>query len=94
MIEPLGNSAAKKLIGEIMKSGKLGFGSHAYDEMAKDDLDEADVRNVLRGGVCRRAEFETGSWRYLFESMRIAVVIAFRSAVYAVVVTAWRMKKK
>lgn len=61
--------------------------------MTKDKLDEADVRNALRGGVCRRSEFQVSSWRYLFETGQIAVVVVFRSDVYAVVVTAWRIKK-
>ena len=82
------------MIVEILKSGVLAFSGHAYVEMAKDNLTETDVRNALRGGVCRPGELENGSWRYRLETNTIGVVIAFRSETHAVVVTAWRKKTK
>lgn len=94
MKEPLSNPAAKQLIAKILTGGTIAFSRHAYEEMARDKLDEADVRNTLRGGICRRAELAVGTWRYLFETLHTAAVVAFRSETYAAVVTAWRLKKK
>ena len=93
MKEPLSNTTAKKLVAAILARGVLTFSKHAYEEMAKDRLDEADVRNVLRGGTCRRCELETGTWRYRFETQQLAVVTAFRSETHAVVITVFRLKK-
>lgn len=59
--------------------------------MARDRVCELDVTNVLRGGTVDPAEFEHGSWRYRVRTHRIAVVIAFRSEISLVVVTAWRI---
>ncbi|HSK02682.1 MAG TPA: DUF4258 domain-containing protein [Kofleriaceae bacterium] len=70
----------------------LSFSKHAYEEMAKDDLTEVDVRNTLRAGVARPGELEKGSWRYRVETSRLVAVIAFRSETHAVVVTAWRLR--
>lgn len=78
-----------------MKLGVLRFSKpHALDEMAKGNMVEVDVVNTLRGGTCRPAEFINGSYRYRFETMTFVAVIAFRSEMEAIVVTAWRFKKK
>lgn len=92
MKEPLPPAAVKKLIAAILASGTLAFSRHAYEEMAKDDLTEVDVRNTLRGGVARPGELEKGSWRYRVETSRMVAVITFRSENHAVVVTAWRLR--
>jgi hypothetical protein len=60
-------------------------------EIAKDGLTTVDCVNVLRGGVPRPGEYESGSWRYRVETAKITVVVAFRSENEVVVVTAWRV---
>jgi hypothetical protein len=92
MREPLPPATVKKLIVAILASGTLSFSKHAYEEMAKDDLTEVDVRNTLRAGAARPGELEKGSWRYRIETSRLVAVIAFRSETHAVVVTAWRLR--
>lgn len=93
--EPLKPADAKRRIIVVMKVGVLRFSKpHALDEMAKDNVVEVDVVNTLRGGICRPAELINGSYRYRFETMTFAAVIAFRSELEAIVVTAWRFKKK
>ena len=94
MKHPLTNTVAQRMILKIFKQGVLAFSSHAYEEMANDDLDENDVRNTLRGGWCRFCEDRAGSWRYRFETYQQGAVIAFRTELSAVVVTAFRLKKK
>jgi hypothetical protein len=56
--EPLSSTQIKKLLIAILETGTLSFTSHAYEEMANDDLTEVDVRNVLRGGVAGPGSFE------------------------------------
>lgn len=93
MDEPFSPTKVKSLITVILQRGVLGFSKHAQEEMAKDNLTEVDVRNTLRGGVPQEGEFERGSWRYRIQTKLMAAVIAFRSELHAVVVTAWRNKR-
>jgi hypothetical protein len=94
MNEPLHEVAATKLVKAIVKNGAIGWTAHALAEMAKDDLKTGDVVNVLRGGVITEAaEYENGSWRYRMHTLRIYVVVAFRSEQELAVVTAWRVKR-
>ena len=51
MKEPLPPAAVKRLLVAILAQGILSFTKHAYEEMAKDDLTEVDVRNTLKGGA-------------------------------------------
>ena len=90
MDEPLASEAAKRLIRDILQSGRFIYSKHAKDEMLEDDLTTVDCENVLRGGVVRPGEYENGTWRYRVETSKITVVIAFRSEQELVVVTAWR----
>lgn len=94
MKHPLPSSKAKKLILAIMDHGVLSFSRHAKIEMKNDKLDEADVRNTLRGGWCKFAEEGPLGWTYRFETYKHAAVIAFRSELSALVVTAFSLKKK
>jgi hypothetical protein len=76
----------------ILASGEVVFTSHALDEMEQDGISQADAIGVLRSGVVEPAEFERGSWRYRVRAHhRTHVVVAFRSELAAVVVTAWRV---
>jgi hypothetical protein len=90
--EPLSPAAARKLISEITRTGEVRFSRHALEEMAKDGIGEDDALAVLRGGIVEPAELERGSWRYRVRAGSVYVVVAFRSEVAAIVVTAWRTR--
>jgi hypothetical protein len=90
--ESLPPATVKRLLVRLLATGILAFTKHAYEEMAKDNLTEIDVRNTLRGGRVRPGELVSGTWRYRVETSRIAAVVTFRAAAHAVVVTAWRFK--
>jgi hypothetical protein len=90
--EPLRPNEARRLIRAILEQGNLRFSQHALDEMAHDALDTVDCTNVLRAGVVDPPEWEHGSWRYHVRTARMCFVVAFRSAMDLVVVTAWRIK--
>lgn len=92
MNEPLPPATVKRLLVALLAAGILSFTKHAYDEMAKDNLTEIDVRNTLKGGTVRPGELIGGTWRYRVETSRMVAVVTFRSATHAVVVTAWRFK--
>lgn len=92
MNEPLPPATVKRLLIALLATGTLSFTKHAYEEMAKDNLTEIDVRNTLRGGTARPGELVSETWRYRVETSRMAAVVAFRSATHAVAVTAWRTK--
>lgn len=92
LAEPLFPPAARKLIQQVVAAGGVRFSDHARSEMAADGLEPDDVTNVLRGGIVEPAEIERGTWRYRVRAGRVFVVVAFRSEVLIVVVTAWRAK--
>lgn len=85
-------AAARKLIREIVATGKVSYSQHAKKEMANDGLEITDVVNVLRGGWVEPAEEERGTYRYRVCTRRMCVVVAFRSETELRVVTAWRIK--
>jgi len=92
--KPLDANAARKRIARILKSeGRVTYSRHARAEMAKDDLTELEVTNVLRGGrITEPAEQEKGTWRYRVHTNTLWVVVAFRSETELVVVTVWRKR--
>jgi len=90
--KPLRPPNAKALIKKIMAGGSVRWGTHAEEEVKKDNLEKGDVLNVLRGGIVSESEWESGEWRYRVETPRICVVVAFRSEKILRVVTAWRKK--
>ena len=90
--EPLAPTDARALIRAILATGTVVLSPHAQQEMAVDGIDRATVLFVLRGGIVEPAELERGSWRYRVRASRVYVVVAFRSDVKLVVVTAWRVK--
>jgi hypothetical protein len=92
LTEPLAPTDARTMIRAILATGTVVFSPHAQEEMAADGIDRATVLFVLRGGVVEPAELERGSWRYRVRATRVYVVVAFRSEVKLVVVTAWRAK--
>ena len=91
MEEPLSPATAKKVIRQILQTGRFTYTKHSKDEMSADDLTTVDCENVLRGGVVRPGEYENGTWRHRVETRRVTVVVAFRSENELVVVTAWRV---
>lgn len=91
--EPLTAQEARELVRSIIATGVVFFSNHALDEMKKDKLERSDVLNVLRGAQgCFEDGLTNGSWRYRFETASMVVVVAFRSEVKLVVVTAWRKR--
>ncbi len=90
--EPLKPDDARNLIRQILKSGVVAPSGHGIEEMAKDNLTMVDCTNVLRGGAVDPPDFEKGTWRYRVRTMRICVVVAFRSDSKLLIVTAWREK--
>ncbi|HEX3481609.1 MAG TPA: DUF4258 domain-containing protein [Kofleriaceae bacterium] len=92
MKEPLPPATVKRLLVSLLAAGTLAFTKHAYEEIAKDNLTEIDVRNTLKGGMARPGELVSGTWRYRVETSRMAAVVTFRSATHAIVVTAWRFR--
>ncbi|HSO34725.1 MAG TPA: DUF4258 domain-containing protein [Labilithrix sp.] len=92
LVEPLSPPEARRLIRDIIENGSVSFSKHAEEELAKDNLTMVDATNVLRGGVVDPGELENGTWRYRVRTVRIAVIVAFRSETELRVVTAWRFK--
>lgn len=91
---PLSPDAAKRAMGQILKTGSVMFSSHGLEEMAKDGLTTVDAANVLRGGGVEFAEEVNRSWRYRVRTSRMTFVVAFRSEHALVVVTAWRRRTR
>lgn len=84
-------AAARKLLREIVATGRFWYSEHCKREMAHDKLTTIDVVNVLRAGVVEPSEFEHGSWRHRVKTNRICVVVVLLSEQEAVAVTAWRI---
>ncbi|MCK6527238.1 DUF4258 domain-containing protein [Myxococcota bacterium] len=81
---------ARKLLVEIIESGRVTFTAHALEQMAARSISEAEVVAVLRSGAVRSCDLIAGSWRYRVEGRGVVSVVAFRSDTWTVVVTAWR----
>jgi hypothetical protein len=90
--EPFTPQHARKLIRQILLTGTVSFSTHAFKEMAKDNLTTVDCTNVLRGGVVEPPEYRDGTWRYRVRTAAIYVVVAFRSDTQLAVITAWRIR--
>jgi hypothetical protein len=90
--EPLTPSDAKRFIIRALALGDVRFTSHALDEMANDDITQAEALGILRSGVVEPGEFVKSTWRYRVRVQRAVVVPAFRAECSAVVVTAWRIR--
>lgn len=83
---------ARRLLNDALATGGVSFSKHALDEMAADGLSVDDIYSVLKAGRIVRPEFENGSWRYRVSLAQDFAVLAFRSELAAVVVTAWRKR--
>jgi hypothetical protein len=69
------------------------FSKHSLNEMSKDGLTTPDVVSILRSGIVDAPELERGTWRYRVRTREAYVVVAFRSELSLVVVTAWRLER-
>ena len=86
---------AKALLVKILiDGGSVEFRPHARREMAKDAITEAEVLEVLRGGVVEPAEWENGEWRYRARRTTVYVVVTFLAETHTAVVTAWKRKRR
>lgn len=89
--EPLSYVAARALARRILQSGCYVFTKHAEERLAKREISQLDVINTIRAGECVHHTFESGTYRYQFETLRgYHAVVAFRSATEMVVVSAWK----
>jgi hypothetical protein len=104
-VMPLRAPEARKYIRRLLEEGIFVVRDHARREMKKDNLNDSDAINIVRGGVVREPEWENGSWRYHVDTPRMCFVVAFDpepdalpdekadlSEVELVVVTAWRIR--
>jgi len=93
----LDKTQARKLISEIATHHPRGisFSCHALEELKNDDLTTVDILNVVKSSdsrILREPDFEKGSYRYVLETRRMSVVIAFNGKNSFTVVTAWRKR--
>jgi hypothetical protein len=56
-------------------------------------IPEAEVMEVLRGGVVEPAEWENVEWRYRVRRAKTYVVVTFLAETHTAAVTAWRRKR-
>ena len=87
-------SEARRIIRDILENGETIFTSHAYEEMHNDNLSEADLLNVLRGGVVDEAEWENGEWRHRVHTQNIWAVVSIETTSEQLVITAWRVRRR
>jgi Domain of unknown function (DUF4258) len=92
----LPGAQALRLAKTIIRDGSTIFTRHARHEMEDDDLLETDVVNAISGGVISEpGELgHQGDWCYRVRTIRVTVVILFRSVEEMVVVTAWREQRR
>ena len=72
---PLNNTTAKRIIGELLTTGKYILIPHALKALQEDGLTTVDCVNVLRGGWVVQSEMKGGAWRYRIVTQRIAVIV-------------------
>ncbi len=100
--EPLDHHQVRRMSRQILRDGVVEWTGHALDEMAKDELDELDCRNVIWAGEDGGCDPEgpRGEWRYRRRTPRMWVVVEFEpcectpehvTGHHLVVVTAWRV---
>ena len=90
LLGPLKPDLVKSLIREILRTKSFAYTNHALEELGADQMTTLNCESVLRSGVVQPPDFQVGTWRYRVETGRMAVVIAFRSHSYFVIVTGWR----
>lgn len=91
LVEPLQLITAQTLARSILRDGSYVFTTHALERLEEHGMSQVDVVNTLRAGRCVLFNFEKGTYRYQFETVRgYHAVVAFRSTTEMVVVTAWK----
>jgi hypothetical protein len=88
-------NAARKLIAAIRVTGTVVTWTHCQDELKNDNLDMADLDNVLRCGTIQEEpeqDGRSGEWRYRVKTVKMCVVVQFETEDELSVVTAWRIK--
>ena len=92
--KPLTPDQAKRLARQILATGVIAFVPHAIARGEERSITEADARNTINGGICRRVEWNAQfeQWRYLFETARFEVVFAFLAETNLLVITLIRRK--
>ena len=90
--EPFQPHEARRRIKAVLANDGLLFTRHSKAEMLADDLQRADIVNILRCGQVEPPEEVRGTWRYRVRTSRMMAVIAFESDQEIIVVTAWRIK--
>lgn len=93
MQEPYSPPELRVLCQALVMHGTVRFSRHAVEEMAKDNLNEVDALNVIRGGAFEAMDLISGTWRYRIGTSIMVVVVAFPVQGRISVVTAWRKKR-
>ena len=81
---------ARRRIRNIIDNGVVVWTEHVMRRLAERQLTTVDCVNVLRAGQVGVPEFDGRTWRYPVSGGWITVVVAFRSELKLVVITAWR----
>jgi len=88
------------LVRHCLDAGKVRVGKHCREELANEDFDILDARNVLRkGNIFMQPELDikTGDWKYRMEGKAIdgrslAVVFCFKGSDSSFLITAFSIK--
>jgi hypothetical protein len=90
MDTPLPPSEAKRLVRQILLSGRVVYTMHCKDRMAERDVTVRDIENTLRGGVYGEPEWESEAWRYRAWTTIFEVVFEFDDDTVVIIVSTWR----
>lgn len=90
-------SEAADLVRHCLETGRIIIGKHCRDELANEDFDVLDARNVLRkGNIFMEPELDvrSGDWKYRMEGKAIdgralAVVFCFKASDTSFLITAF-----
>ena len=89
--DPLKAADAKKHLKTVLADGEIVFcDPHMAQRMSEREITRLDVINVLRAGVVREPEWESGEWRYQVWTSKFTVVVGFPEEMLLAVVTCWR----
>ena len=89
---PLAPDGATELVRCIVRDGVVAFSDRALSTLRSQGLTTADCHNVLRWGTSDPASSHGGAWHYRLHTASAFVVVAFRSDVEMVVMSAGKKK--
>ena len=89
---PLAPDRATELVRCIVRNGAVAFGDRALSSLRSQGLTTADCHNVLRWGTSDPASSHDGAWYYRLHTANAFVVVAFRSDLEIVVMSAGKKK--